>query len=165
MGILQARMLERVAMPSSRGSSQPRSPAPQEDSWPSQPAGTPTWCKGGYFLEPAIRQEVLLVEKAWAPRALSGWLLDVTHISLSWERQKTAPAWLDLLLCFSRSQIVNSPSFVYLLAWMSKAEWKREGQREGKEGGMNEGIKGREGRERAKKELKVSIVFSSSYSS
>ena len=34
---------------------------------------------------------------------------------------------------------------------MSKAKWKREGEREGKEGGMNEGIKGREEREREKK--------------
>lgn len=34
---------------------------------------------------------------------------------------------------------------------MSKAEWKREGPREGKAGGMNEGIKGREEREREKR--------------
>ena len=165
MGILQARMLERVAIPSSRGSSQPRSPAPQEDSWPSQPAGTPTWCKGGYFLEPAIRQEVLLAEKAWAPRAHFRMASRChTHFFVM-GKTENSPCLTWFALCFSRSQIVNSPSFVYLLAWMSKAEWKREGQREGKEGGMNEGIEGREGREREKKELKVSIVFSSSYSS
>ena len=47
---------------------EPRSPALQEDSLPSQPPGKPTWYKEGYFLEPATRQEVLLVEKAWVPR-------------------------------------------------------------------------------------------------
>ena len=36
-GILQARMLEWVAMPSLRGSSQPRSPTMQKDSLPSEP--------------------------------------------------------------------------------------------------------------------------------
>ena len=46
MGILQARILEWVVMPSSRGSSQPRdrtqvSPALQVDSWPSEPPGKP----------------------------------------------------------------------------------------------------------------------------
>ena len=41
MGILQARILEWVAMPSSRGSSQPRSPALQVDSLPSEPPGKP----------------------------------------------------------------------------------------------------------------------------
>ena len=45
IGILQARMLEWVAMPSSRGSPQPRveprSPTVQEDSLPSQPPGKP----------------------------------------------------------------------------------------------------------------------------
>ena len=43
MGILQTRILEWVAMPSSRGSSQPRdrtqSPALQADSLPSEPPG------------------------------------------------------------------------------------------------------------------------------
>ena len=52
MGILQARILEWVAMPSSRGSSQPRdlpnpgieprSPALQVDSLPSEPTGKPS---------------------------------------------------------------------------------------------------------------------------
>ena len=37
----QARILEWVATPSSRGSSQPRSPALQEDSLPSEPPGKP----------------------------------------------------------------------------------------------------------------------------
>ena len=49
-GILQARILEWVAMPSSRGSSQPGiepgSPALQADSLPAEPAGEPTeWKK------------------------------------------------------------------------------------------------------------------------
>ena len=45
MGILQARILEWVAMPSSRGSSdpriEPRSPQLQADSLPSEPPGKP----------------------------------------------------------------------------------------------------------------------------
>ena len=41
MAILQARILEWVAMPSSRGSSQPRSPALQADSLLSEPPGKP----------------------------------------------------------------------------------------------------------------------------
>ena len=40
-GILQARILEWVAMSSSRGSSQPRSPKLQMDSLPSDPPGKP----------------------------------------------------------------------------------------------------------------------------
>ena len=41
MGILQARILEQVAMPSSRGSSQPRSPTLQMDSLLSEPPRKP----------------------------------------------------------------------------------------------------------------------------
>ena len=41
MGILQARILEWVAMPSSRGSSQPRSPTLEADSLQSEPPGKP----------------------------------------------------------------------------------------------------------------------------
>ena len=41
MGTLQARILEWVATPSSRVSSQPRSPALQADSLPSEPPGKP----------------------------------------------------------------------------------------------------------------------------
>ena len=49
-GILQARILEWVAFPFSRGSSQlrieMRSPVLQEDSLPAEPQGKPTvWCK------------------------------------------------------------------------------------------------------------------------
>ena len=40
-GILQARLLEWVVFPFSRGSSQPRSPALQEDSLPAEPQGMP----------------------------------------------------------------------------------------------------------------------------
>ena len=40
-GILQARILEWVAFPFSRGSSQPRSPTLQADSLPSKPPGNP----------------------------------------------------------------------------------------------------------------------------
>ena len=49
-GIFQARMLEWVAMPSSRGFSTPgielRSPALQADSLPSEPPGEPFLCVG-----------------------------------------------------------------------------------------------------------------------
>ena len=41
-GILQARILEWVAFPFSRGCSQPRSPALQEDSLPAEPQGKPS---------------------------------------------------------------------------------------------------------------------------
>ena len=40
-GILQARILEWVAIPFSKGSSQPRSPALQVDSLPAEPQGKP----------------------------------------------------------------------------------------------------------------------------
>ena len=40
-GILQARILEGVAVPISRGSSQPRSPTLQADSLPAEPHGSP----------------------------------------------------------------------------------------------------------------------------
>ena len=40
-GILQARILEWVAFPFSRGSSQPRSPSLQTDSLPFEPQGKP----------------------------------------------------------------------------------------------------------------------------
>ena len=40
-GILQARILEWVAVPFSRGSFQPRSPALQADSLPAEPPGKP----------------------------------------------------------------------------------------------------------------------------
>ena len=40
-GILQARILEWVTVPFSRGSSQPRSPTVQEDSSPAEPPGKP----------------------------------------------------------------------------------------------------------------------------
>ena len=40
-GILQARILEWVAVPFSRGSSQPRSPTLQVDSSPAEPPGKP----------------------------------------------------------------------------------------------------------------------------
>ena len=47
MGILQARILEWVAKPSSRGSSQPRDPALQVDSLLTWPPGKPKNTGGG----------------------------------------------------------------------------------------------------------------------
>ena len=41
LGILQARILEWVAFPLSRGSSEPRSPTLQADSLPAEPQGKP----------------------------------------------------------------------------------------------------------------------------
>ena len=49
-GIPQARILERVAFPFSRGSSQPRSPALQADSLPAEPQGKPNTGVGSLSL-------------------------------------------------------------------------------------------------------------------
>ena len=50
-GILQARILEWVAFPFSRGSFQPRSPALQADSLPAEPQGKPEKVKGLLFIQ------------------------------------------------------------------------------------------------------------------
>ena len=47
VGILQARILEWVAMPSSRGSSQPKYPTLQVESLPVELPGKPRECTGG----------------------------------------------------------------------------------------------------------------------
>ena len=47
-GILQARILEWVAMPFSRGSSQPRSPTLQADSLAAEPPGKPFELEGDF---------------------------------------------------------------------------------------------------------------------
>ena len=64
MGILQARILEWVAMPSSRGSShcrnQPRSPALQLDSLPSEPAGK---CKNTGVGSLSLLQGIFLTQE------------------------------------------------------------------------------------------------------
>ena len=61
MGILQARILEWVTMPSSKGSSQPRSksrsPTLQADSLPTEPPGKQTWEFGVYFPYRCWRRE------------------------------------------------------------------------------------------------------------
>ena len=49
-GILQARILEWVAFPFSRGSSKPRSPALQVDSLPAEPQGKPVQAIVGYLI-------------------------------------------------------------------------------------------------------------------
>ena len=49
-GILQARILEWVAFPFSRGSSKPRSPALQVDSLPAEPQGEPVQAIAGYLI-------------------------------------------------------------------------------------------------------------------
>ena len=65
-GILQARILEWVAFPFSRGSSQPRSPTLQADSLPAEPPGIPFPSKCSAKAHPIIstvlrgrREEVL----------------------------------------------------------------------------------------------------------
>ena len=55
MGILQARILELVAMPSFRGSSQPQPPALQVDSLPTEPPGKPLL---RYYRSPKISEPV-----------------------------------------------------------------------------------------------------------
>ena len=49
-GILQAKILEWVAIPFSRGSFQPRSPALRVDSLPAEPPGKLTYIEGLYVL-------------------------------------------------------------------------------------------------------------------
>ena len=60
-GILQARILEWVALPFSRGSSQPRSPALQVDSLPAQPQGKPKNTVVGSL---SLLQQIFLTEES-----------------------------------------------------------------------------------------------------
>ena len=60
MGILQERILEWVAMSSSSGFSQPRSPAFQADSLPSEPPGKPKNTRVGKL---SLLQQVFLTQE------------------------------------------------------------------------------------------------------
>ena len=62
-GILQARVPEWLAIPFSRGSSQPRSPALQADSLPCEPPGKPIIKTMIYFLKD--RKSNLWQQKTW----------------------------------------------------------------------------------------------------
>ena len=82
IGILQARMLDWVAMLSSRGSSQPRSPALQGDSLRSEPTGKPKNTGVGSLIpspgdlpdpgieprSPAVQADSLPAESPWKPK-------------------------------------------------------------------------------------------------
>ena len=65
-GILQARLLEWVAFPFSRGSSQPgikpRSPALQTHSLPAEPQGKPMWKGEFFFFYPVFENVFILIE-------------------------------------------------------------------------------------------------------
>ena len=81
MGILQARILKRVAMPSSRGSSQPRDrtvSALQADSLPSEPSGKPT----------AVRD---LCAAGWAARLMTLGGSIGLHSGRSAEQARSSP--------------------------------------------------------------------------
>ena len=55
-GILQAIILEWVAVPFSRGSSQPRSPVLQVDSLPSEPPGKPGASDRGHGMQKSMKE-------------------------------------------------------------------------------------------------------------
>ena len=61
-GILQARILEWVAIPFSRGSFQPRSPALRVDSLPAEPPGKLTYIEGLYVLAIVICIVIIMTQ-------------------------------------------------------------------------------------------------------
>ena len=118
MGILQARKLEWVSMPSSRGSSnsgtKPRSPALQADSLPSEPPGksknTGVCSQSllqGNFLHQELNQGLLCLGMKAHPKtqmASSGMALNTDGIRF---------------LC----QLIGSCSPVPHISWMSYSQW------------------------------------------
>ena len=72
MGILQARIPEWVAMPSSRGSSQPWFPTLQTDSLPSEPPGKPKSTGVGSH---ALLQGIFLTQESNQGLLLCSWIL------------------------------------------------------------------------------------------
>ena len=101
-GILQARILERVAISSSRGSSQmePMSPALQADSLPAEPQGSPRileWVaisssRGSSQMEPmspALQVDSLPAEPQGSPRILE-WVAISSSRGSSQPRDRTS---------------------------------------------------------------------------
>ena len=78
-GIFQAKMLEWVTMPLSRGSSQPRArtqfPTLQADSLPSEPPGKPNWCW------------------SWNSNTLATWWKEMTHWKRPWFWEIVKAGW------------------------------------------------------------------------
>ena len=140
-GIVQARILERVAFPFSRGSSQPRSPALQEDSLPAEPQGKPKntrvsslsllqrsfptqglnrgllHCRRilyqlSYQGSPAHRQHCIYEEKSWGSSS-SHRNNEPTPWDVSWNTDFMS-AWcsVELWLCTAQSALPSQTGHV-----------------------------------------------------
>ena len=102
-GILQARTLEWVAIPFSRGSSQPRSPALQADSLPSELPGKPPQHYAG-----AAAKSLQLCSPVWLCATL-------------WTAAHQAP----LFLGFSRQEYWSGLPFPSPMHESEKRKWSR----------------------------------------
>ena len=106
-GILQARILERVAMPSSRGSSQLKSPTWQVDSLPSEPPGKPE--NTGVGILSLLQGNFLIQESNWS-------LLHCRRIiyQLSYPGSPTSITAPVLLLSFKYHSVIQCFVRIYL---------------------------------------------------
>ena len=110
-GILQARILEWVAFPFSRGSSQPRdgtqSPALQADSLPAEPQGKPKKSTVG---SPALFQQIFPIQESnwgllpcsWVVYQLSyQWIPFITgKMKIQFHKTVILSKGISLLLCY-----------------------------------------------------------------
>ena len=101
-GILQARILEWVAFPFSRGSSQPRSPALWADSLPDEPQGNVSYLCLNYETKDFQDPEPMTLSFYLWVRAL-GSLPRFTVIARDFSLVSKQSSWQCLMLC------ANSP--------------------------------------------------------
>ena len=107
-GILQARILECVAFPFSRGSSQPRSPTLQADSLPPKPSGKPKNTGVGSL---ALVQRIFLTQGSNRISCVAG------RFFTNWATREAQPSLRSKLNCFLFSVIIKT--FTKAKCWES----------------------------------------------
>ena len=100
-GILQARILEGVAFPFSRGSSPPRSPALQVDSLPAEPQGKPKNTRVGSL---GLLQWIFPTQESNQGHLHSRWIL----YQLSYQGSPGIPAEVSQILKHDAVKVMHS---------------------------------------------------------
>ena len=128
-GILQARILERVAMPSSWGSSrpgiEPRSPGLQAGSLPSEPPGKSSSLSSGFYYCSSFFSFLPFILFSFIK--LSFYFVQCTRHQYYYPQRLFSKKLLLLLEGWTNQQAVLGS---IIIGWHRRREGKREGRRE-----------------------------------